>query len=137
MSGNKRLFPGLRVPEPPEDLRRQVLSRAKQTLETGPRRDFWERIWESRQARLAWGTAVLALTVCHFVFPLGDAGPEREPSTLARTDSDYHEELADIANLPRLVLDARPMAAATRTPEETEADLDTVAPVAVSEENPS
>jgi hypothetical protein len=136
-NGNERPFPGLRVPEPPEDLRRQVMSRARQALEIGPRQDLWARIWESRQARLAWGASVLVLAVCHLVVPVGDAGPAREPSTLARTGSDDHEELADIVDLPRLSLEARPIAASTRTPGETEADLDTAAPPAVSEENAS
>jgi hypothetical protein len=77
------------------------------------------------------------LAVCHLVVPVGDAGPAREPSTLARTGSDDDEELADIVDLPRLSLEARPSAASTRTPGETEADLDTAAPPAVSEENAS
>jgi len=137
MNGNERLLPGLQVPEPPEDLRRKVLSHAKQALTKEPRRDFWVRIWDSRQARLAWVASVLALAICHLVVPAGDAGPAREPSTLARTESDGHEELAEIADLPRLSLDARPIAASTRTPLETEVDLDTAAPPAGSKENAS
>ena len=121
---NERRFPGLRVPEPPEDLRPQVLSRARQALERRPRRDLWARLWESRQARLAWGASVLALAVCHLVVPVGDAGPARQPSTLAWTGSDDHEELTVIADLPRLSFDARPLAASTRTPLETDDDLE-------------
>jgi len=123
-NGNEPLFPGLSVPEPPEDLRRQVLSRATQAQGTGPRRDLWARLWESRQARLAWGASVLALAVCHVVVPVGDAGPARQPSTLAWTGSDDHEELTVIADLPRLSFAARPLAASTRTPVEIEADLE-------------
>ena len=137
MSENKRLFPGLKVPEPPEDLRRQVLSRARQAPERGPRHDLWARIWESRPARLAWGASVLALAVCHFVVPVGDAGPAREQSTLARTGSDDHEEMTDIVDLPRLSLDARPIASSRRAPRETEADPETATPSLVSEENAS
>jgi len=134
---NERLFPGLKVPEPPEELRRQVLSRATQALEREPRHDFWTRVWESPQVRLAWGASVLGLAVCHVVVPVGDAGPAQEPSALARTGSDDHQELADIADLPRLHLDARPIAASARTAEGAEADLDTAAPPAVTEENAS
>jgi len=123
-NGNEPLFPGLKVPEPPEDLRRQVLNRATQALGKGPRRDLWALVWESRQARLAWGASFLALAVCHLVVPVGETGPARESSTLARTGSDGHEELAVIGNLPRLSLDTRPMAASTRTPVEIEADLE-------------
>jgi hypothetical protein len=135
--GSERLFPGLKVPEPPEDLRRHVLTRASQALDSRPRRDLWERIWESRPARLAWGGSVLALVICHFVVPVGDGGPAREPSTLARTGSDDQQELAVIADLPRLSLDARSIAASVRTPGETEADPDIAVPPAVPEENAS
>jgi len=134
---NERLFPGLKVPEPPEDLRQQVLSRARQVPERGPRHDLWELIWDSRQARLAWAASVLALAVCHLVIPVGNAGPAREPSTLARTGSDDHEELTVIADLPRLSLDAWPIVGSTRTPGVSEDDLDTAAPPAESEENAS
>jgi hypothetical protein len=122
MSENKRPFPGLSVPEPPEDLRDQVLRRAKQALDKGPRHDLWARIWESRQARLAWAVSVLALAVGHITIPVGDAGPAMEPSTLARTGSDYSEELADISNLPRLSLDALPIIDAFGDPGEGETD---------------
>jgi hypothetical protein len=135
--GNERLFQGLKVPQAPEDLRRQVLSRARQTPERAARHDMWSRIWENRPVRLAWGTTVLALAVCHFVVPVGDTGPTREPSSLARTAFHDDEELAVIADLPKLSLDARPIAASTRTVEEAEADLDTAAPPAVSKENAS
>jgi len=136
-NGKERLFPGLRVPEPPEDLRGQVLSRARQALERGPRHDLWARIWESRPARLAWGASILALVVCHLVVPVGDGGPAGEPSTLARTESDDQEELAVIADLPTISLEAKSIAAASRVLEETEADLDPAAPAAESEENAS
>jgi len=136
-NGKERLFPGLRVPEPPEDLRGQVLSRARQALERGPRHDLWARIWESRPVRLAWGASILALVVCHLVVPVGDGGPAREPSTLARSESDDQEELAVIADLPTISLEAKSIAAASRVLEETEADLDPAAPAAKSEENAS
>jgi len=134
---NEPPFPGLKVPEPPEELRLQVLSNARQAQERGPRHDLWARIWESPQVRLAWGASVLVLAVCHVVVPVGDAGPAKGPSMLARSGSDDHEELADIADLPRLYLDARPIAASGRTAEGAEADLDTAAPPAVSKENAS
>jgi hypothetical protein len=125
------------VPEPREELRRQVLSRATQAMQSEPRRDFWTRVWESPQVRLAWGASVFVLAVCHVVVPVGDVGPTQEPSALARSESDDHEELADIADLPRLYLDARPIAASARTVEGAEADPDTAASAAVNEENAS
>jgi hypothetical protein len=95
------------------------------------------RVWESPQVRLAWGASVLVLAVCHVVVPVGDAGPAQESSAVARSGSDDHEELADIADLPRLYLDARPIAASARTVEGAEADPDTAAPAAANEENAS
>ena len=70
-SGNEPLLPGLRVPEPPDDLRRQVLARAGQALGRDPRHDLWARLWENRRARLAWAASVLALVVGHLVAPTG------------------------------------------------------------------
>jgi hypothetical protein len=106
MNESKDPFPGLRVPKPPEVLRGRVFSKARAALQNESRRDLWARIWESRQARLAWGTSILALAVGHFMVPAGETGPATEPSKLASTESHYSEELADISNLPRLSLDA-------------------------------
>jgi len=130
-NGDEPLLPGLRVPEPPADLRRQVLTRAGQALGREPRVDLWARLWESRQARLAWAASVLALVVGHLVTPTGDAGTAAaDRSMLAQSGTpDTHEELADIADLPRLSLDGRPMAAPI--------DLDGAAPPALPEENAS
>lgn len=136
-NGNEPLFPGLKVPKPPEDLRSPVLSRARQAQGTGPRRDLWAQLWESRQARVAWAASILALAVCHLVLPVKDAAPAREPSTQARAGVDDHEELSVIADLPRLSFDARPLAASTRAPLTTDDDLDTAAPPTVSKENAS
>jgi hypothetical protein len=106
-NGNEDPFPGLQVPQPPEDLREQVLIRARQALASAPRRDLWSRIWESRPARVAWGTSIAALVVGHLVVPLGDSVTATEPSERARAESAEHEGLADIVNLPRLSFDAR------------------------------
>ncbi len=107
MSGNREPFPGLGVPEPPEDLRDRVLSRARQAMEREPRSDLWVRIWESRRARLVWSVSVLALAIGHLAVPSGESSKATEPSPLASTESAYDEELAGIASLPRLSLDAR------------------------------
>lgn len=129
-NGNEPLLPGLQVPEPPDDLRRQVLTRAGEALDREPRHDLCTRLWENRQARLAWAASVLALVVGHLVAPTGDGrAATAEHSTLAQTETDAYEELADIADLPRLSLDGRPSAAPI--------DLDGAAPPALPEENAS
>ena len=128
MTENKKPFDGLKVPEPPESLRDQVLSRAREAMEAGPRPDVWSRIWESRTARVAWGTSILALAVGHLAVPQGVAAPAAGQPTLARIEPAAQEELADIINLPRISFDALPMAGlGERQPE----------PETVSEENES
>ena len=119
MNDNKKPFRGLRVPQPPEGLRGQVLDRAREALARGPRQDLWTRLWESRTARLAWGTSVLALAVGHLVLSHGNAGPASEPPALATTASTQQEELADIINLPRLSFDVQSVAG-LRAAEENE-----------------
>ena len=135
---NEQLFSGLKVPEPPEELRHQVLSRAGQVLEGRPRRDPWTRIWESRPARLAWITSVLALTVWHVAVPVGDSGAGGDRATSTGRASEIQEDFAAITNLPRLSLDATPITAASRTLEETEADpRSPVPPAPAAEEDAS
>ena len=94
------------------------------------------RLWESRQARLAWAASVLALAVGHLLLP----GAERRPApevAAAPGAAVSAEELAGIADLPRISLEGRPMAAAVRTRDESELDLDGPADAARSEENAS
>jgi hypothetical protein len=136
MNEDKHPFPGMRVPEPPEELRRRVLRRARRALESGPARDRWTFIWESRPARLAWGTSVLALVLCHLVVPFDGAVPGAEPSTLALTEPEDHEDLAAIADLPIISLDAMPDTV-TQALEETETTPEGSAPVVESQENVS
>jgi hypothetical protein len=123
-NGSEDLFPGLKVPGPPEDLRERALSRARQALGSTPRQDRWSHLWESRAARLAWGTSIVALVVGHLAVPLGDSGTVTEASKLARAESAGQEELADIVNLPRLSFDARLNAGAALAIEEVEAEPD-------------
>jgi hypothetical protein len=137
MKENERQFKGLRVPEPPEGLRRQALSRSKQALKNGARPDIWSRIWESRQARLAWGSSVVALAVCHLLLPAGGDRRAGEPSTVAERAGTYDEELAVIADLPRLTLDARTLAGAVQPVDEIETEQDGATQTALPEENRS
>jgi hypothetical protein len=132
------LFSGLRVPGPPDGLRRQVLDRATQALGQEPAHDRWARLWESRPARLAWAASILALAVGHLLLPAGasqgarlaqGAPPASAPATAVRTDAGQDDELSVIADLPKLSLEGRPMAAP--------ADLDATSPTAQSEENAS
>jgi hypothetical protein len=91
-------------------------------MEHGPRRDLWTQLWESRQARLLWSVSVLVLAIGHLAVPRGAPGRTAEPPRMARAESDYHEDLADISNLPRLSLDARPIADTIRDPGEGSID---------------
>lgn len=122
-NGKEPLFPGLEVPGPPDDLRRQVLDRATNAMGAEPRRDPWARLWESRPARLAWAASILALVAGHVLLPTGNGtapqgtrlargdSPARVQAKATRTDGDYRDELSAIADLPKLSLEGRPMAA--------------------------
>jgi hypothetical protein len=135
------LFPGLQVPGPTDDLRRQVLERATQSMGSKPRRDRWVRLWESKTARLAWAALVLALVVGHLLLPAGGGGspprvrlaqdtpPARAGATAGRTDVGYRDELSVIADLPKLSLEGRPMTAPVV--------LDAASPTPPSKENAS
>jgi hypothetical protein len=153
--GNERSLRGLKVPGPPEELRQQVLKRARQALENEPRHDLWARIWDSREARLAWAASVLVLAVCHFALPWGAggpagagdrasvtghpgaAGPVRGRSAIAWTSPGDFGELSVIIDLPRLIFDDRTIAGSAPVLREAEQDLDSAAPPAKSEENAS
>jgi hypothetical protein len=144
-NGNRSPLAGLRLPEPPRELRRQVLDRAKQALGRVPRRDGWARLWESPRARLAWAASVLVLVVGHLVLPAGGDRSAREVASarvavtgsVARSTTVPAEELAGIADLPRISLEGRPVTAAVRSRDESELDLDDAATADRSEENAS
>lgn len=133
MSAEERPFRDLRVPEPPDDLRRGVLGRARAALKRGQRPDLWTRLWESRRARLIWAASTFALVLCHLLVPAGGAGPAKEPSTSALAAREESEDLDAITDLPRISLEALPVIASTSAPGEGEAD----ATAADSEENES
>lgn len=105
---NRNPFSGLREEKPPEELRSRVLQAAGEALRTEAAPDFWAAIWESRPARLAWSTAVVLLAVSHLMVP-----GERTPR-MARSTAVENEELRAVTALPRLSLDARPVAGMLR-----------------------
>jgi hypothetical protein len=140
-SDKDSVFDRLRVPGPPDDLRRRTLDRATRALGgTGRERDGWTRLWESRPARLVWAASVLALTLGHFILPIGggspsnagsrSAAPAPGPTPMTATrDAPEPDELAAIADLPKLSLEGRPVTASA----ESDVDASTVPP----EENAS
>jgi hypothetical protein len=134
---NEPLFSEMRVPEPPEELRRKVLQRAERAMANGVGADPWLRIWESRWTRLAWAASVLVLALCHIVLPGSDARPTSETPGLAQDANGERDELAAIVSLPRLSLDAQPVAASLRTLRDSESDPSADAPAAAPEENAS
>lgn len=92
---------GLRVPEPPTELRDQAVSAAEAALAIERTTDVWSRLWTSSALRLAWTTAVLALLLANVTAtllsrpPAGTEG-ERVSTSVARLPA----ELAEIVNLP-------------------------------------
>lgn len=105
------LFNGLETPEPPAELRDRVLAGSMAALAAEPVADLWTRIWHNRPLRLAWAMVVVALVAAHVVM-IPTAGSHAAPTvTIAALADPADEELAEIAHLPRLRLDARSWAA--------------------------
>ena len=105
------LFPGLRPPAPPPELRRKVLRTAAEALAAEPTRDIWTRVWESRPLRLAWAASVLILLAGHLL--VSAHAPWRgaarsHPS--AETSREAGRELATVVTLPPIDETAEPLA---------------------------
>lgn len=88
----------LRVPTAPSELRHRVIGAARAAFERPAPPPWWDRIWESRTARLAWSAAVLLLIAGHLAF--GSRVPNRaQPRVADRSETEaVREEIA----LPRI-----------------------------------
>ena len=108
----------LAPPAAPPELRGRVLSAAHAALLEPPiPEDPWNRIWESRAARLAWAAAVLLLLGGNALVPRPlDVRPAPSANVLARFAPGPEAEIAAIGRLPRLDLDARPLRAEAGSP---------------------
>jgi len=67
-------------------------------MQTGPPPRLWDRLYESRQLRAAWGLTVVALAAAHVVLSL-IPGSER-PDTGAVAERSQTEQLYEILGLP-------------------------------------
>ena len=94
------LLAGLEPPVPPRDLRDTVLRAARQALVLESRPDAWTLLLRSPAARIAWGTAVLALAAAHALLPAGPRPPAQGAARLVPFPAD--PEVAAIERLPRI-----------------------------------
>ena len=105
---HESLFEGLRPPAPPPELREHVLSRAREALARPLPPDRWTLIWGSPGLRLAWSFAVVVLVLFNLLIPQrrqAGAGPSALPLSVSVREGG--DELAAVATLPRIDLDAR------------------------------
>ncbi len=104
------LFRDLDPPDPPSEMRSQVLEPALAALQQGPVPDIWTRIWSSRPLRLAWTTSLSALVLFHLSLSMFRVYPDHQhqPETQARGITLLDEEVAELLQLPPLRTDVPP-----------------------------
>lgn len=94
---------GLRPPDPPAELRGQVVAAAAAALASGAGADIWTRLWTSRPLRLAWGATVVALVLAHVVVTPRSRLTARHNQVPAAVSAPHFDgELAEIARLPQI-----------------------------------
>ena len=117
------LFEGLRVPHAPAELERRVLSAAAASDRTDPSPTIWDRLWESRPLRVAWGLATLALLLANAGLSLPTNAPRSEGDTRT-ADRRQAREVRELLALPQVEISPRAEARFLQTtprPEPTEA----------------
>lgn len=89
-------FDGLRPSAAPAALRERVLDAARQAALEGQAPTIWDRLFESRPLRAAWGALCLVLVVGHVA--LTEPTESRLPEARSLVDA---PELRDVLELPR------------------------------------
>jgi hypothetical protein len=89
-------FDGLRPSAVPAPLRERVLDAARQAALEGPAPTVWDRLFESRSLRAAWGALCLVLVAGHFA--LTEPVESRLPEARLLVDA---PELREVLELPR------------------------------------
>ncbi|HPR64065.1 MAG TPA: hypothetical protein PK014_07555 [Thermoanaerobaculia bacterium] len=99
----ENLFPGLKLPEPPPDLKQRVMKSVIQTWENTAAETVWDRIFFSRPLRVAWVSTFLLLVAGHLFMTYGPSQrtARTEPSQRA---SFINQDLLEIASLPAIDL---------------------------------
>jgi hypothetical protein len=90
-------FDGLRPARAPEALRERVLDAARQAMLEAPAPTIWDRLFESRALRTAWGALCLILVAGHLVLTEDPQSEGLESRSLVDAP-----ELKDVLELPRL-----------------------------------
>jgi hypothetical protein len=104
---DERLLQGLEPPQPPADLRAQVLAAARQRLAVTPVPDLWSKIWHHNGLRLAWAAAVVLLLAGHVLVSRGPGSVfTLNPPAVADTQRD--EQFLEILRQVQINADAHP-----------------------------
>jgi hypothetical protein len=93
---------GLRASPPPREFSGTVLDAAREALAARSPRTVWDRAWNSRGLRIAWVSATVGLLAAHVYVTIV---PERGTAATATRAVDVRpvaDELAPIAQLPRI-----------------------------------
>lgn len=90
-------FDGLRPTRAPESLRERVLDAARQATVDAPTATLWDRLFESRPLRAAWGVLCLVLVAGHVA--LTDDTQPLDPGSRSLVDA---PELREVLELPPL-----------------------------------
>jgi hypothetical protein len=98
----ERVFAGLEVPGPPDELHNLVVSRARAAFLEGARWDLWTRLWEHPVLRVAWAASVGLLIIAHLGMSVQ---PGSTPTVVTSQPSYQIEEIIEATRLPRLRLD--------------------------------
>jgi hypothetical protein len=101
-NGNpKDIFPGLKPSGAPPGLRERVLTAARETAVTVPRRMPWDqRLWENRGLRLAWIGTVVVLLAANAFFAVQPA-PEVASTVRPQVIEDVATEEEDLLRMIR------------------------------------
>ena len=117
------LFEGLRVPRVSAELERRVLDAATRSDRRIPIPTIWDRLWESRPLRVAWGMATLGLLLANVGLSLPTSAPRSE-GNMRTADRRQAREIHELLALPQVEISPRAEARFFGTrprPEPTEA----------------
>jgi len=120
---HRDVFEGLHVPHAPAELRRRVLDAVAESDHRDASPTIWDRLWESRPLRVAWGLATLGLLLANAGLSLPTSAPRSEGDTRT-ADRSQVREARELLALPQVEISPRAEARFLQTtprPEPTEA----------------
>lgn len=93
---------GLRASPAPRELSGPVLEAAREALAARSTQTAWDQAWNSRGLRVAWLSATVGLLAAHVVVTIVPERGAAETAERASAVRPVTDELAPIAQLPRI-----------------------------------